>query len=124
MTDFKRFARRRRKTKALLLVPGHQDQSSILKMVKPKDGEVRMPKGKAQLAGVEVDLISAWIQQGAEDDTPADAKKHYDPDHPPIYFRPPVVTSLDYSPDGNCWRWLAFTKSSFMNKTGRSFPAV
>src|SRR5205814_694731 len=66
----------------------------------PQDGEVRMPKGKTPLLDGEVALITSWIQQVAEDDTPADAKRHYDADHPPTYSRPPVVASLDLSPDG------------------------
>jgi WD40 repeat protein/mono/diheme cytochrome c family protein len=82
------------------IVPEHPDQSSILKMVTPEKGEARMPKGKNPLAAADVALITSWIQQGAQDDTPPDAKRHYDADHPPVYFRPPVVPSLDFSPDG------------------------
>jgi WD40 repeat protein len=59
-----------------------------------------MPKGKSPLAASEVGLISAWIQQGAHDDTPPDAKRHFDAEHPPLYSRPPVVPSIDFSPDG------------------------
>jgi len=99
MTEFKRFLAGG-DNEGSAVVPGHTDQSSILKMITPKDGEVRMPKGKTPLADPEVALITTWIQQGAEDDTPADAKKHYDAEHPPIYSRPPVVTSIDFSPDG------------------------
>ncbi|MEP6664617.1 MAG: WD40 repeat domain-containing protein, partial [Verrucomicrobiota bacterium] len=82
------------------IVPQFPDKSSILKMVTPQDGEVRMPKGKTPLTEMEVALISAWIQQGAVDDTPADAKRHYDAEHPPVYSRAPVISSLDFSPDG------------------------
>src|SRR5436190_22265769 len=99
MTEFKRFVAGG-DNEGTAVVPGHTDQSSILKMIRPKDGEVRMPKGKTPLIESEVALISTWIQQGAEDDTPADAKRHYDTEHPPEYSRPPVVTSLDFSPDG------------------------
>jgi WD40 repeat protein len=99
MTDFKRLLAGG-ENEGAAVVAGHTDQSALLKMVKPKDGEVRMPKGKSPLAEVEVELINNWIQQGAEDDTPADAKKHFDADHPPIYSRPPVVSSVDFSPDG------------------------
>jgi len=82
------------------IVPSHPEQSSILKMITPQDGEVKMPKGKTPLLDTEVALIGSWIAQGAQDDTPADARKHYDSDHPPVYSRPPVVSSLDISPDG------------------------
>jgi WD40 repeat protein len=69
-------------------------------MITPQDGEVRMPKGKTPLGDDEVALLRSWIQQGALDDTPADAKQHYDTEHPPVYSRPPVISSLDFSPDG------------------------
>src|SRR5438067_2161452 len=82
------------------VVPGHPEKSAMLKMITPQDGEVRMPKGKSPLLENEVVLINSWIQQGAEDDTPADAKRHYDNEHPPIYSRAPVISSLDFSPDG------------------------
>ena len=65
------------------------------KIISPQDGEVRMPKGKTSLLENEVALISSWIEQGAEDDTPADAKRHYDAQHPPVYSRPPVITSSE-----------------------------
>ena len=68
------------------IVPGRPDQSALLKMVTPHDGEVRMPKGKPPLEQAEVALFAAWIQQGALDDTPPDAKPHYDPEHPPGLF--------------------------------------
>src|SRR5258706_5234594 len=99
MTDFKRLLAGG-DNEGAAIVPGHTDKSAILKMVTPQDGEVRMPKGKTPLLENEVALITSWIQQGAEDDTPADAKRHYDADHPPIYSRPPVISSLDFSPDG------------------------
>jgi len=83
------------------IVPEHADKSSILKMVTPQNGEVRMPKGKNPLAESEIALLTAWIRQGAQDDTPPDARRHYDVDHPPVYSRPPVVASLDFSPGGD-----------------------
>src|SRR5947207_2150676 len=94
MTEFKRFVAGG-DNEGTAVVPGHTDQSSILKMIRPKDGEVRMPKGKTPLIESEVALISTWIQQGAEDDTPADANRHYDTEHPPEDAGPPVATSLD-----------------------------
>src|SRR6266852_8129803 len=99
MTDFKRLLAGG-DAEGAAIVPGHPEKSAILKMVTPQDGEVRMPKGKTPLMETEVALINSWIQQGAEDDTPADAKRHYDAEHPPVYSRPPVISSLDFSPDG------------------------
>lgn len=99
MTDFKKLLLGG-SDEGAAIVAGQPEKSALLKMVQPKDGEIRMPKGKTPLAEFEVSLINNWIKQGAVDDTPADAKAHYDAEHPPVYFQPPVVTSLDYSPDG------------------------
>ncbi len=99
MTDFKKLLAGGDSAGAAI-VPSQPDQSAMLKMVTPQDGEVRMPKGRTPLADNEVALIKSWIQQGALDDTPADAKQHFDSEHPPLYSRPPVITSLDFSPDG------------------------
>ena len=52
----------------------------------------------------EVALIRRWIAEGGTDDTPLNAKQRYDAEHPPVYTRPPVLTSLEYSPDG---KWIA-----------------
>jgi WD40 repeat protein/mono/diheme cytochrome c family protein len=99
MTDFKMLLAGGDSAHAAI-VPEHPDQSAILKMITPQDGEVRMPKGKPPLSDDEVALFRSWIAQGAQDDTPADAKQHYDIEHPPVYSLPPVITSLDFSPDG------------------------
>jgi WD40 repeat protein/mono/diheme cytochrome c family protein len=99
MTDFKKLLAGG-DSEGAAVVPKHAEQSAILKMITPKDGEIRMPKGKNPLLDSEVALIKTWIEQGAEDDTPADAQKHYDATHPPIYTRPPVISSIDFSPDG------------------------
>src|SRR3989442_731724 len=99
MTEFKRLLAGG-DNEGAAIIPGHVEKSAILKMVTPQDGEVRMPKGKTPLMETDVALINSWIQQGAEDDTPADAKRHYDAEHPPLYSQPPVITSLDFSPDG------------------------
>ncbi len=99
MSDFKMLLAGGDSAKAAI-VPSHADQSPILKMITPQDGEVRMPKGKPPLFEDDVALIRTWIEQGAIDDTPADAKQHYDTEHPPVYLMPPVISSLDWSPDG------------------------
>ena len=99
MTDFKKLLTGGDSAHAAI-VPRHPDESALLKMITPQDGEVRMPKGKPPLSEGDVAVIRSWIEQGAEDDTPADAKQHYDLEHPPVYSRPPVISALDISPDG------------------------
>ncbi len=60
-----------------------------------------MPQGKPPLSEQEIDLIRRWIEAGAADDTPSNARQRFDMDHPPVYSRQPVVASIDYSPNGS-----------------------
>ncbi|HIL24960.1 MAG TPA: DUF1549 domain-containing protein, partial [Verrucomicrobia bacterium] len=83
------------------VVPGKPMDSAMLALIAPdKDGEAEMPKGKEPLHSAEIELIKKWIAEGAKDDTPANAQRKVDAEHPPVYTLPPVITSLDYSPDG------------------------
>ena len=41
-----------------------------------------------------------WIAEGAKDDSPVGSVSGYTMDNPPTYAMPPVVTSMDFSPDG------------------------
>jgi WD40 repeat protein/mono/diheme cytochrome c family protein len=83
------------------VVPGQPDESPLVHQITPQDGTASMPQGQPPLSEAEITLIRRWIAAGAADDTPANAVVRYDVDHPPIYSRPPVITSLDYSPDGS-----------------------
>jgi len=84
------------------VIPGKPEQSYLLTEITPnKDGEAEMPQGKAPLKPDEIALIRRWVAEGAKDDTPPNAVQRIDAEHPPTYKRPPVITSLDYSPDGN-----------------------
>ena len=82
------------------IVAGHPESSALIASITPKDGEAEMPKNKSPLPATDLSLIAKWIAQGATDDTPKNAVQRIDADHPPSYQRPPVVTSLDFSPDG------------------------
>jgi WD40 repeat protein len=77
------------------------DKSFLLSQITPKDGEAEMPPKKAPLPDADIKLIRRWIAEGAVDDTPSNARQRFDEEHPPIYQRPPVITSLDFSPDGS-----------------------
>jgi len=83
------------------IVPKDLAKSHLVKLItsNAKD-EVEMPKGKNPLSEPDVALIKKWIAAGAIDDTPANAMAKFDVDNPPLYTLPPVITSLDYSPDG------------------------
>ena len=83
------------------IVPGKPEKSHLLEQITPNPaGEIEMPKNGKPLATAEIDRIRKWIAEGALDDTPLNARERYDSEHPPTYSRPPVITSLDYSPDG------------------------
>lgn len=82
------------------IVPGKPEESYLLSQITPVDGTAEMPKGKPSLSAAEIELVRLWIQQGAKDDSPEIAAVRYDLEHPPVYTKPPVVTSLAISPDG------------------------
>ncbi len=87
------------------IVPGKPAESNLIAMISPtkgKDGQLKteMPKEKPPLPAAKIELIARWIGEGAIDDTPASAAAVFDADHPPVYHGLPVLTSLDYSPDG------------------------
>jgi len=82
------------------VVPGKPQDSYLMAQITPTDGVAEMPKKAKPLTAPELALVTRWIEQGAKDDTPESAKPKYDMDHPPVYNAPPVITSLDFSPDG------------------------
>jgi len=83
------------------IVPGKPADSYLLELIRPNEqGAVSMPKDRPPLSAAEIELIEKWIAQGATDDTPAAARQRYDQDRLPVYTRQPVITALDYSPDG------------------------
>ncbi len=78
------------------------DKSTLIDQIVPHGAKApEMPKQREPLASKDVDLIKRWVKEGAKDDTPSNAKDPIDADHPPIYRLPPVVTAIDYSPDGS-----------------------
>ncbi|MEQ9409386.1 MAG: DUF1549 domain-containing protein [Fuerstiella sp.] len=82
------------------IVPGKPDESYLVSQITPTDGSAAMPQKGKPLSDVEINLIRRWIAEGAKDDTPPSSKVQYTRDNPPVYALPPVVTSLDFSPDG------------------------
>jgi WD40 repeat protein/mono/diheme cytochrome c family protein len=85
------------------IVPGKPDESSVVYQIVSQNGNrPSMPRGREPLTDLQVSLIKKWIVQGAKDDTPASARAVVvDAEHPPKYDLPPVITALDYSPDGS-----------------------
>lgn len=83
------------------IVPGKPAESVLVSQITPDSaGVAEMPKDGKPLPAADIELISRWIAEGAKDDTPASAGQKVDAAHPPVYSRQPVITSLDFSPDG------------------------
>jgi len=85
-----------------VVIPGKPEESYLIDLVTLHEGDERpeMPERDEPLTPYELTLVTKWIQDGATDDTPENARQLYSSDNPPQYAVPPVVTSLDYSPDG------------------------
>ncbi len=88
------------------IVPGSPDESELVRQITPRDGEANMPKDAPPLNAADIELIRQWIAEGAIDETPESKRltTTISSEHPPNYVRPPVATSIDFSPDG---KWLA-----------------
>ena len=87
-------------TDEVAIVPGKPDESHLITLITPIDGQAEMPQKADPLPEDQLALISRWVAEGAEDDTPTSAKQRYNMDNPPVYSMPPVISSIDYSPDG------------------------
>ena len=105
------------------IVPGNPDKSYLVEMIAPRQGKAAMPQGRPPLPAGEIELIRRWIQQGARDDTPQNARQLYDPEHPPVYARAPVITSLDYSPDGKLLAVAGFHETLLWRADGSARSA-
>ena len=105
-------------------VPGKPDESLLIDQITPLgDTPPLMPKERPPLAKTQVDLISRWIAAGAVDDTPAAARETVDMQHPPRYALPPVITSLDYSPDGKLLAVSGYHEVLLHNSDGSGIAA-
>lgn len=99
MTDFAKLLAGGESEEAAI-IPGKPGESYLVEQITPVDGHAEMPRGKKPLGEVEIELITRWIAQGADDDSPPSVRARYDMDHPPLYNVAPVITSLDFSDDG------------------------
>ena len=81
------------------IVPGKSKESYLIHEIAIVDGKAEMPKNGKPLAEAEIELIKRWIDQGAVDDRTA-VQSTYSETNPPKYIRPPLISSLRFSPDG------------------------
>jgi WD40 repeat protein/mono/diheme cytochrome c family protein len=80
---------------------GKPEASYLVQQITPQNGKTAMPKEKDPLINVQVEKIKQWIAEGAVNDTPASAHQEvYSEENPPVYELAPVITTLDFSPDG------------------------
>lgn len=100
------------------IVEGKSAESYLVEQIALVDGEAKMPKDRPPLHESEVELIRRWIDQGALNDSTATASPQFDAEHPPTYSRPPVVTSLDHSPDGTLLAVAGFNEVVLHNADG------
>jgi WD40 repeat protein/mono/diheme cytochrome c family protein len=87
-------------SESVAIIPGKPEESYLVDVITPVDGAAEMPKDRKPLSGAEIETIVNWIRAGAVDDTPEGATTSYDMEHPPIYNSLPIITALDFSPDG------------------------
>ncbi|MEM9479266.1 MAG: c-type cytochrome domain-containing protein, partial [Verrucomicrobiota bacterium] len=86
------------------IIPGHPEESYLIELITPVDGASEMPPKDGPLPEDQVAMITRWVAEGAVDDSPPRTAPKVDAGNPPVYSQLPVVTSLDFSPDG---KWLA-----------------
>ena len=100
MTEFSRLIAAGNSGKPAV-VPGKPAESELIRQIRlNSDGKALMPKNAPPLLEMEIELICNWIAQGAKDDTPKNLTRIYDADHLPVYTRLPVITAIDYEPNG------------------------
>ena len=83
------------------IVPGKPEASFLVELIQIVNGKCEMPRGKDPLPTHQIKLITDWVIQGAQDDTPISARRSLiDESHPPQYHSQPVITAISFSPDG------------------------
>ncbi|WP_246128411.1 DUF1549 domain-containing protein [Planctopirus ephydatiae] len=100
------------------IVPGKPEASYLISQIQRNDkGQAEMPKGLPALSQVEIELMSRWIREGAKDDSPPAELRIFDQEHPPVYSRLPLITSLDYSKDGKLLAVAGFHEALILDST-------
>ena len=83
------------------IVAGKPEESYLISLVTPENGEAEMPRPPAKpLSDIEIETISRWIAQGAVNDSKSESGPVYSDENPPTYNAPPAIPAIDVSPDG------------------------
>src|SRR6266480_6107435 len=90
----------------VVFVVGQPDKSKLVTMVSGPEPE--MPEKGDKLTAAQVEILKRWVAEGAKDDSPAPVVKEGpagEPGPPPLSVPPkyaslPVITAIQYSPDG------------------------
>jgi WD40 repeat protein len=98
------------------IVVGKPDESPLVQYISGPEPE--MPLNADALPSREVELIRNWIAAGAVDDTPASLGTVISQDNPPAYTRQPLLTSVDYSPDGTLLAVSAYHEVQLLALSG------
>ena len=74
-----------------------------------------MPKGKRSrpFHAFEFEKVEQWIREGAINDSPTGSATVYSKQNQPIYETPPVIRSIDFSPDGKHFALTGFHETLF-----------
>lgn len=119
MTDFKSLLKGG--SEGVAIEPGKPDESYLVELITPNEkGEVEMPRGRntKPLHEAEIELVRRWIAEGAKDDSPPDTSALYTIEKPPEYVLPPVVTSMDFSPDGSLLAMTGYHEALVLKADG------
>ncbi len=81
------------------IVPGKPKESRLIEVTTSHDGTAEMPPNAEPLTNKDLDIIAQWISEGALNDY-SKPTANYTSENPPVYSRLPMVTTLDFSPDG------------------------
>ena len=84
------------------VVPGKPDESHLIDKITPAGRQGRDAQGQAAALGRRDRADHpTGSPRGPSTTRPPTARARYDQDHPPVYTRLPVITAIDFSPDGS-----------------------
>lgn len=89
------------------IVSSQPDASQLLDLIESHDGKAEMPPDAEPVSNADFQTIHRWISEGAKNDY-SKSDVQFSSEHPPVYSRLPVTTSIDFSPDGSLFAVSGF----------------